>query len=121
MFDYAAFATSFSSANGGPFHAASANYAGDPLTDAGGSITSPGTPTSFPCECQVDVVTLAMRADADFQERDVRLLIIGLDALTTDASIVISAGPYIGFYELKSVARDPAAFGWECRGRAVAA
>lgn len=121
MFDFAGIANAFSSAHGGPFHAATINHDGTPTYDSGGSITAPGTPTSEACTVQVDIATLAMRGDTDFQERDVRLLVLGVDALTTTPTITVTAGPFAGTtYALRSVTRDPAALGWECRGRAIA-
>lgn len=119
MFDFHAMASGFSALLGGPFNAATVNYPGTPVIDAGGSIISPGTPIVQDCMCQRDVCTEQMRADADFQERDVRLIITGLDALTTEATVIILAGPHVGTYALRSATRDPAAFGWECRARAA--
>jgi hypothetical protein len=118
MFDFAGMADAFSSANGGPFHPGTVTYPGTPDVDAGGSIISPGTPIVQDCMVQRDICTEQMRSDADFQERDVRLIITGLDALTTEAAVEILAGPHAGAYALRTATRDPAAFGWECRGRA---
>jgi len=119
MFDFHSMAASFSSMMGGPFHPGTANYPGTPVTDLGGSIVSPGTPVKYDCSVQRDVCTEQMRADADFQEKDVRLIITGLDELTTEASVAILSGPHAGTYALRTATRDPAAFGWECRARAA--
>lgn len=120
MFDFAGMATAFSSMNGGPYWAATINHAGTPITDDGGSIITPGTASTQPCTVQVDVVTQSMRLDDDFQERDVRLIILGVDALTIEPSVTITdpMSPFYGnTYELKTTGRDPAALGWECRAR----
>lgn len=119
MFDFAGIASAFSGLMGGPFHAGVAIYQGTPIKDDGGSIVTPGTPVTFDCMVQRDVCTEAMRADADFTEKDCRLIITGLDDLSTEAKVQILEGPHIGAYSLRSVERDPAACGWECRGRAA--
>lgn len=116
---FAQVAGAVSSAFGGPFHTGALLYDGEPVYDDGGSIVTPGEPFTMPCEVQVDVVTEAMRADADFLERDVRLLIIGPASLTTEPRVSVTVGPFAGMtYELRSAARDTLAFGWECRARA---
>ena len=117
MFDFHSMATAFSSIADGPFHAGVAITVTGAQTDDGGDIISAGSEVRADCMVQRDVCTERMRADADFQERDVRLIITGLDALTTEAKVEILAGPHAGKYSLRSVDRDPAAFGWECRGR----
>jgi hypothetical protein len=109
-----------SAAVGGPYHAATLTYPGTPVFDDGGSIISPGTPVEVSCRVQVDSVTEAMRQAEGFLERDVRILILGPDMLTTEPDLSISAGPFSGqSYSLITVQRDPLAFGWECRARAV--
>jgi hypothetical protein len=113
-------ALAVSSAVGGPFHAATLNYPGTPVYDDGGSIITPGTPAQVSCHCQVDNVTEAMRASDDFNERDVRLIIIGPTALNAVPTVAVSAGPFSGqSYSIRSVARDPLGFAWECRGRGL--
>jgi hypothetical protein len=117
---FAEIARSFSGMAGGPYHAARLLWPGTPTLDTGGSVTSAGTPTEADCEAQVDVATDAMRADADFQERDVRLLILadGLDTPPDDtARLAVDAGPNAGVYSIRSTGRDPAGVGYECRGR----
>lgn len=117
---FAQIANGFSAAFGGPFHDALLHYAGTPELDAGGSITSPGMPSAVNCRVQVDMATEAMRRDADFLERDVRLLIIGPALLTTEPDVEVMAGPFTGQrYSLRAVGRDPAGIGWECRARAI--
>lgn len=119
MFDFGSMAAAFSAMLGGPFHSGAAIYAGTPVKDDGGTIITPGTPVTYDCMVQRDACTETMRADADFTAKDCRLIITGLDDLTTDAKIHILEGPHIGAYSLRSVDRDPAACGWECRGRAA--
>ena len=113
-------ALAVSGAVGGPYHAGTLNYPGEPVYDLGGSIVSPGSPSSVSIHVQVDNVTEAMRLDADFQERDVRLLILGPDALDSVPTVSVTAGPFSGqTYSIRSVSRDTLGFAWECRGRAV--
>lgn len=117
---FAQIASAVRQAIGGPYHDATLLYDGEPEYDAGGSIVSPGNATTLPCLVQVDAVTEAMRVDADFMERDVRLLILGPETLTSEPRVRIEDGPFEGqAYELRSVARDPLGFGWECRARAI--
>lgn len=103
---------------GGPYHAASLLYAGDPVKDDGGSIITPGTPSEVECLCQVDVVTEAMRKDAGFRAKDVRLIILADGEPDTTPGIRIDDGELAGnVYSLQSADRDSLGFGWECRGR----
>lgn len=119
MFDFHGMATAFSDMMDGPFHAGVAITMTDAETDDGGDIVVAGSEVRADCMVQRDVCTERMRADADFQEKDCRLIITGLDELTTEAKVEILVGPHVGLYSLRSVDRDPAAFGWECRGRAA--
>ncbi|ODU34454.1 MAG: hypothetical protein ABS88_02165 [Sphingopyxis sp. SCN 67-31] len=113
-------ALSISAAVGGPYHPGSLNYPGEPVYDLGGSIIDPGTPYGVDVHVQVDDVTEDMRADADFQERDVRLLILGPDTLDAVPTVSVTAGPFSGqLYSIRSVSRDTLGFAWECRGRAI--
>ena len=113
-------ALSISAAVGGPYHPGTLNYPGEPVYDLGGSIIDPGTPYSVDVHVQVDSVTEAMRSDADFLERDVRLLILGADTLDAVPTVSVSAGPFSGqLYSIRSVGRDTLGFAWECRGRAI--
>jgi hypothetical protein len=121
MFDFATIARGFSSANGGPFHAGVVLSSGAPTVDAGGSITAPGVASSVSCLAQVDVTTEAMRSAEDYQETDVRLLLIDVSGVEIGQRVRIDAGPFAGkVYALQSASRDPATFGWECRGRLAA-
>lgn len=110
-------ALGFSAAGLGPYHAARAVWPGEPVVDDGGSIVTPGTPVLRDCSVQVDAATDAMRADAGFVERDMRLLVIGLDTLDTAATIAVLTGPNAGRWSVQSCERDPAAVGWVVRGR----
>ena len=106
---------------GGPYADGKLNYPGVPVYDVGGSIIDPGEPYEVPCQVQVDVVTEAMRADADFMERDVRLLILGPAALDTTPDVSVIAGKFAGqSYSLQTCGRDSMGFGWECRARNIA-
>lgn len=117
---FAGIATAFSRAGLGAFHDSTASWAGVPVTDDGGSIVSPGDPVTLPCSCQVDVVTDAMRAEAGFVDRDVRLLVLRSTLtrpLDTDATITVLAGPSAGVYSVQSATLDPIGSHWDCRGR----
>lgn len=106
---------------GGPYADGKLLYAGTPIYDDGGSIISPGEPIEVPCKVQVDVVTEAMRADEDFMEKDVRLLILGPAALDTTPDVSVIAGKFAGqTYSLQTCGRDSMGFGWECRARKIA-
>ncbi|GGB15103.1 hypothetical protein GCM10011380_00640 [Sphingomonas metalli] len=113
-------ALAFSGAGLGAYFDAEARWPGQPVTDDGGSIVTPGTPIVLPCSVQVDAVTEAMRGDADYRDRDVRLLVLrstlGGD-LDTDAVVQVLAGPHEGAWSLQSVSGDPMGVYWECRGR----
>lgn len=113
---FASLATGFSDAFGAPYRTATARWPGTATYDSGGSITAPGTPSEVDCRAQVDVATEAMRQAPDFLQNDVRLLILGLDALDTSATIEFEGR---GTFSLITVSRDPAGIGWECRGRSL--
>ncbi len=109
-----------SEAVGGPYAAGKLLYAGVAVKDDGGDIVTPGTPSEIAIRVQVDRVTEAMRQEEGFLERDVRLLILGPDTLTTDPDVSVAEGPFAGqSYSLQTVGRDPLGFGWECRARAL--
>lgn len=113
-------ALAFSAQLGAGYWDAKAKSPGTPTKDAGGSITSPGTPFALDCSAQVDAVTEAMRQAEGYTEQDVRILVLAatLDGeLDTDATIKVLAGPHAGEYMVASVDRDPAGIYWECRGR----
>lgn len=113
-------ATAVSGAVGGPYHPAVLHYPGVPIKDDGGTIIDPGTPYEVECQAQVDVATEAMRQSEGFLEKDVRLLILGPDALDTVPELAVTEGPFAGQrYVLHSAQRDSMGFAWECRGRAA--
>ena len=117
---FASIANGFSAMAGGPFTDATLWWAGTPVMDDGGSIIDPGTPVEADCRVQVDVATEAMRADVDFQQEDVRLLILsaGLPIVPDEAAeVVIAGGIHAGTYALQTVGRDPIGIGFECRAR----
>lgn len=118
MFDVEAIARGFSGLVGGGWVDATLAIAAAPVLDAGGSIATPGGVIEAAILVQIDASTQAMRADADFQETDIRLLVLGPDALKIDDRITVDAGPHAGrVYALRSAIRDPATLGWDCRAR----
>lgn len=109
-----------SEALGGPYAAATLNYPGVPTYDSGGSIQTPGTPTTQSCHVQIDSADENMRADADFIETDVMMIVLGPTALDSVPTVTVNAGPFSGItYSIHSVQRDTLGFGWLCRGRKV--
>lgn len=124
MFDtvFAALATTFSNAAGGPFVDAIATWPGTPTYDNGGSIAAPGTPESHACAAQFDAPTQQMRSAGDFLQTDVRILVLAGSinrALDTSASITVASGPNAGAWALLSCQRDPVGIGYDCRGRRI--
>lgn len=117
---FSGLASAFSEAFGGPYQDAVASWPGAIVFDSGGSLDSAGAGTSADCKVQVDVATEEMRMDAGFLATDVRLLVLGLDALGTSAAITITDGVHAGTWKVMSVTRDPAGIGFDCRGRLVA-
>ena len=117
---FANLATGFAAQFGAPFEDASATWPGSATFDAGGSITSAGTPASHTCKAQFDAPTQAMRAAEGFMETDARIIVLAASlaaTLDTRARIVVASGANAGTWELLSVVRDPAGIGYECRGR----
>jgi hypothetical protein len=115
---FANLATGFAAQFGAPFENATATWAGTATLDAGGSITSAGTPVSLACKAQFDAPSQAMRAAEGFMETDARVIVLAFAAsLDTKARITVASGANAGTWELLSVVRDPAGIGYECRGR----
>lgn len=117
---FAGIAVAFSRAGLGPYVDSFAEWPGMPVTDSGGSIVSPGTPISLPCQCQVDAVTEGMRAEAGYRDKDVALLVLCATLageLDTDATVNVTAGPNAGLWSVQSVAKDSMGTHWLCRGR----
>ena len=111
-------ATGFAAQFGAPFGDATATWPGTATLDAGGSITSAGTPVSLACKAQFDAPTQAMRAAEGFMETDARIIVLAFAAtLDTRARITVASGANAGTWELLSVTRDPAGIGYEARGR----
>jgi hypothetical protein len=111
---FAGFARAISSAMGGPYQEATLERRAAPQFDDGGSIIAPGALETSACLVQIDDLTRDMRADADFVEGDVRLIILadGLEFVpNTDSKV---AG-----YSIRSVSSDPMGIGYVCRGRPV--
>jgi hypothetical protein len=84
----------------------------------GGGTTSE---SSQACRVQVDACTEAMRAQAGYTERDVRILILqhgiaGGD-LDTDCAVTVNSGRHAGRkFNIMWHTQDPASSYWECRG-----
>jgi len=117
---FANIAARMSGAIGAPFIDAMAEWPGTPTLTPGGSIATPGTPVIIPCRVQFDAVTHAMRARDDYQDRDVRILVLGSGLsrpIDSEATITVETGLYAGSWLLRSVTTDPAGIGFECLGR----
>lgn len=124
---FAAIARGFGAALGGcegegegPFVTAQIVLPGTPVTDSGGSITAPGAPDVRDCLVQIDSCTEAMRAQAGYADKDVRLLVLGATlegAITTSHRVIVFNGPNAGLWLVQSASQDPAGIGWELRGR----
>ena len=117
---FAQVAGAVSTAFAGPYHPGRLIWAGTPTKDAGGSITAPGTTSQYDCRVQVDRVTGAIRAEAGFTERDVRLIILAPDlarAVDTAATVTVLAGPHAGEWSIESETRDALGFAYDGRGR----
>jgi hypothetical protein len=117
---FADIALGFSGIAGAPFHEADVISVSAPVYDDGGDIVTPGTPTRRSCMAQADYAGEAMRGEAGFADGDIRILILSATlsgAITTDDRVEIKAGPFAGLWSVQSVSRDPAAVGFELRGR----
>lgn len=117
---FAGIAAAIGARYGGPFHAGRLVWPGEPVLDDGGSIVEPGTPVAFDCSVQIDACTEAMRAEAGYTDRDVRLIVLapGLGrALDSDATIEVLAGPHAGTYSVQGQTLDPVGVAFDGRGR----
>ena len=115
---FASLANGFAARFGAPFVDAVAKWPGTPVKDAGGSITTPGTPVQYPCRVQFDAATQAMRQAEGFLETDARILVLTASlevTLDTEARIIADGATWA----LLSCQRDAAGIGYECRGRKV--
>ena len=122
---FASIANAVAARYGGPFHAGVLHWPGEPVFDDGGSIVTPGVPVDIPCQVQIDSVTEAMRAEAGFTDRDVRLIALA-PGLTrpVDSAATVQVLPgatvpadHVGLWSIQSVSRDPLGCYLECRGR----
>lgn len=117
---FASIAAAVSARFGGPYHAGKLSWPGTPVTDAGGSIITPGTPEIHDCSVQVDVCTEAMRLEAGYTDKDVRLIILapglGRD-VDTDARVEVLAGPHAGTYTIQGESLDTIGCAFDGRGR----
>ncbi|BAK66885.1 hypothetical protein SLG_22100 [Sphingobium sp. SYK-6] len=117
---FAGIGAAFSSALGGPFHAARVIGETDAVYDTGGSIVTPGTVSYRDCSCQIDIATDEMRRDGSYVDRDVRFIVLSASLtgnLGTEARIEVLDGPHAGTWLVSSLERDPVAIGWVGRGR----
>lgn len=108
---------------GGPFHDAALIWPGAPVYDDGGSIVIPGIPDSKPAKVQFDQPSEQMRADPQFLERDMRVIVLAgtLDGvLDTTPSLFVASGVHAGTWSIETCQGDSAGIGWECRARKVA-
>lgn len=119
---FGALAADISTAIGGPYFDALIHHKGTATYDSGGSIVTPGTPSSNACLAQVDAMTDAMRAQDGFVEGDARILVLasGLESsIDTDNKIEITAGPHVGRWAVQAVGRDSFGIYYELRGRSA--
>jgi len=115
---FAGIAAQLSQSMGGPYHPSRVTWQGTPVLDSGGSITTPGTPVSYDCMAQVDVVTQAMRTLPEYTDKSVRILVLQIERkIDTDARIVVTAGPNPGIYLIDKVLDDAAGVYQDCMGR----
>lgn len=117
---FAGFAQNISARFGGPYHASRITDKGNPVYDDGGSIVTPGTPSTRTCMAQVDSVTEDMRREEGFVEGDVRILVLSdtlTGGITTDNSIEVLAGPHAGSWQIETVGADAFGIYHELRGR----
>lgn len=117
---FATVAQSVSAMFGGPYYDAIIRSPGQPVYDDGGSIITPGTPTSRICQAQVDVVMQDMRSDVGFTDGDVRILVLAdtlEGAVSLDDSIELLGGSHIGTWQIQSISIDPFGIYYELRGR----
>lgn len=120
---FANLAAGFAEQFGAPFADAVATWQGAAVKDAGGSIITPGTASSYNCKAQFDAATHSMRQAEGFLEDDVRIIVLSASlnrALDSEAVISAAAGQYAGTWSLLSCTRDPAGIGYECRARKIA-
>jgi hypothetical protein len=124
---FAEVAAAVSQAFGGPFHAGKLRWPGEPVME-GGSIVTPGTPEEYDCQVQIDIVTEAMRSEAGYTDKDVRLIVLApalVRKADTSATVEVLAGQYVpadhvGTWMIASEAQDVAGCAYDGRGRKLA-
>lgn len=124
---FASIAGAVAARYGGPFHAGVLHWPGEPVYDDGGSIVTPGVPFEIPCSVQIDSVTEAMRAEAGFTDKDVRLIVLapGLTRpVDSDAEVEVLPGPNVpalhaGRWSIQSETQDVLGCAYDGRGRRV--
>ena len=115
---FAGIALQLSKSTGGPYHVARVTWQGTPVLDLGGSIVTPGTPVSYDCMAQVDVVTQSMRTLPQYTDKSVRILVLQIAVkIDTDARVTVLEGPNPGTYLINKVLDDAAGVYQDCMGR----
>lgn len=122
---FASIANAVSARYGGPFHAGVLHWPGEPVYDDGGSIIEPGMPVEIPCRVQIDSVTEAMRAEAGFTDKDVRVIVLasGLSRpVDSDATVEVLPGAnvpalHVGRWSIQSETQDVLGCAYDGRGR----
>ena len=115
-------ALSFSAAGNGPYWKAQVIGRTGAIHNDEGSIVTPGQVIRRDCMAQGDAATYAMVQSDGYAQGDIRILILESTLegrLSIDDEVEILDGPHAGRYSLQSIGRDPAAIGFECRGRAL--
>lgn len=122
---FSGIAQAISARYGGPYHPGKLRWPGTPVTDDGGSIITPGTPEIYDCSVQIDVVTDAMRAEAGYVDRDVRVIVLAPNLpkpVDTDATVEVLAGVgvpahHVGTWSVVSESQDVLGYAYDGRGR----
>lgn len=117
---FASAAQSVSAMYGGPYYDALILDKGEAVFDDGGSIITPGTPTTRTCQAQVDTVTQDMRREEGFADGDVRILVLAdtlAGGISLDNSIEVLGGAHAGAWQIQTISRDPFGIYYELRGR----
>lgn len=120
---FARIAAGFAGALGSPFADVTLRWPGTPAYDDGGSITAPGAPILLSARAQFDMPGEQMRADPQFRERDMSVIVLraGLEReLDTTPIMVVASGRHAGTWSIETCQGDSAGIGWECRARKVA-
>lgn len=108
---------------GGPYHAGRVVTQTAPVMDDGGSIITPGTPVYRSCQVQVDAADEAMRGSDGYAIGDRKFLILAstlAGTLDSDAEVEVTAGPFVGSWQVSEIGRDGFVSHWTGRGRLIA-